>query len=190
MGIGSKKLQQGISLLACGVVFGAVTGQATAQGPPTPQRPPSQARAPIRPDPAPAAQAPTVTSTTVSAPVSSTPASRPSLSTADTVSTVKREPTQTQATKRRTQTTTTPSAQDGTARALRSLASWAPGRKLFDTSATTPSSGTNFLLLFVGLALVLFTIGETTFLRRAARAPKGRRATDERLPIRRVQLRR
>jgi hypothetical protein len=103
---------------------------------------------------------------------------------------VKREPTQTQTTKRQKRTTTTPSAQDGTARALRSLASWAPGRKLFDTSATSQSSGTNFLLLFVGLALVLLTIGETTFLRRAARAPKGRRPTDERLPIRRVQLRR
>ena len=190
MGIGSKRLQQGISLLACGVVFGVVTGQAMAQGPPTPQRPPSSARAPIRPDPAPAAQAPAVTSTTVSAPVSSTPASRPSLSTAHTVSTVKRDPTQTQVTKRRTQTTTTPSTQDGTARVLRSLASWAPGRKLFDTSATTPSSGTNSLLLFVGLALVLLTIAETTFLRRAARAPKGRRPAEERLPIRRVQLRR
>ena len=87
-------------------------------------------------------------------------------------------------------TTTTPSAQGGTERALRSLASWAPGRKLFDASAATPSSGTNFLLLLVGLALVLLTIGETTFLRMAARAPKGRRPTEERLPIRRVQLRR
>ena len=190
MGIGSKKLQQGISLLACAVVFGAATGQATAQGPPTPQRPPSQARAPIRPDPAPAAQTPAVTSTTVSAPVNSTPVSRPSLSTTYTVSAVKREPTRTQTTKRRTHTTTAPSTQDGTARALRSLASWAPGRKLFDTSATTPSSGTNFLLLFVGLGLVLLTIGETTFLRRAVRAPKGRRPAEERLPIRRVQLRR
>jgi hypothetical protein len=190
VGIGSKRLRQGISLLACGVVFGAVTGQATAQGPPTPQRPPAPARAPIRPDPAPAAQAPTVASTTVSAPVSSTPASRSSFSTAHSVSTVTREPTRTQATKKRTRTTPTPSAQDGTARALRSLASWAPGRKLFDTSATSPPSGTNFLLLFVGLALVLLTIGETTFLRRAARAPKGRRPAEERLPIRRVQLRR
>jgi hypothetical protein len=190
VGIGAKRLRQGIGLLACGVVFGVVTGQAAAQGPPTPQRPPSPARAPIRPDPAPAAQAPAVTSTTVSAPVSSTPASKPSLATAYSVSNVTREPARAQATKRRTQTTTTPSRQDGTARALRSLASWAPGRKLFDTSAATPSSGTSFLLLFVGLALVLLTIGETTFLRRAARAPKGRRPAEERLPIRRVQLRR
>jgi hypothetical protein len=52
------------------------------------------------------------------------------------------------------------------------------------------SSRTDFLLLFVGLALVLLTIGEATFLRLAARAPKGRRPAEERLPIRRVQLRR
>jgi hypothetical protein len=54
----------------------------------------------------------------------------------------------------------------------------------------TRSSGTNFLLLFVGLGLVLLAIGESTFLRLAARAPKGQRPAEEQLPIRRVQLRR
>jgi hypothetical protein len=195
VGIDSKRLRQGISLLACGVVFGGVTGRATAQGPPGPEPSPSPARASIRPDPAPAARGSTVSSTIVTAPVTSTPAYTPSLptarwvSTARSVSTARHDPTGVQATKRRTRTT--PSAQKDTTRALRSLASWAPGRKLFATSAAaTASSGTNFLLLFVGLGLVLLAIGETTFLRLAARAPEGRRPTEERLPIRRVQLRR
>jgi hypothetical protein len=131
-----------------------------------------------------------VESTTVTARVSSTPTPRPSLTTAYSATTVTREPTRAQATKRAARTTTTPSTQDGTGRALRSLAAWVPGRKLFDTSAVTQSSGTDFLLLFVGLALVLLTIGEATFLRLAARGPKGRRPTEDRLPIRRVQLRR
>jgi hypothetical protein len=191
VGIDSKRLRQGISLLACGVVFGGVTGRATAQGPPGPEPSPSPARASIRPDPAPAARGSTVSSTIVTAPVTSTPAYRPSLPAAParSVSTARHDPTGVQATKRRTRTT--PSAQKDTTRALRSLASWAPGRKLFATSAAaTASSGTNFLLLFVGLGLVLLAIGETTFLRLAARAPEGRRPTEERLPIRRVQLRR
>jgi hypothetical protein len=76
------------------------------------------------------------------------------------------------------------------ARPIRSLASWASRGKLLATSAATQSSGTNFLLLFVGLALVLLTIGETTFLRRAARASKPSPGADERLAIHRVQLRR
>jgi hypothetical protein len=46
------------------------------------------------------------------------------------------------------------------------------------------------LLLLVGLALVVLVLGETTFLRRAARAPAPQRAAEEPLPIRRVQLRR
>lgn len=189
MGIGSKRLRQGIGLLACGVAFGASAGRATAQGPPGPDPSPPPARATIRPDPAPGARASTVASTTVTAPATSTPASRPSLPTVRsifTVSAATREPTRRQATKKR-QTRTTPAAHTGTTRALRSLASWSPGRKLFVTSAATRSSGTNFLLLFVGLALVLLTIGETTLLRHAARAPKGRPAE---VPIRRVQLRR
>jgi hypothetical protein len=190
VGIGSKSLRQGISLLACGVVFGGATCSSTAQGAPTPQRPPTTARAPIRPDPAPAAQTPAVGSTTVSARVSSTPASNQPLHSAYPATTATREPTRAQATRKATRRTTSPSKQVSTERALRSLAAWAPGRKLFDTSAVTQSSRTDFLLLFVGLALVLLTIGEATFLRLAARAPKGRRPTDERLPIRRVQLRR
>ena len=70
------------------------------------------------------------------------------------------------------------------------MASWASQGELLATSVATQSSGTSFLLLFVGLALVLLTIGETTFLRRAARASKPSPRTDERLAIHRVQLRR
>jgi hypothetical protein len=184
--IGSKKLRQGISLLACGVAFGVMTGRAAAQGPTGPDPSPPPAHAPIRPDPAPGARTSTVASTIVTAPVSATTASTPSLPAARSVSTATREPARRQTTKRRT----TSHAKEGSTRALRSLASWAPGRKLFVASAATRSSGTNFLLLFVGLALVLLVIGETTFLRLAAHAPKGRRPAEERLPIRRVQLRR
>jgi hypothetical protein len=78
-------------------------------------------------------------------------------------------------------------------RPLRELAAWTSGRELVATSARAvaapPSSRESLLLLLVGLALVVLVLGETTFLRRAARAaPK--RTAEEPLPIRRVQLRR
>ena len=79
-------------------------------------------------------------------------------------------------------------------RPFRELAAWTSGRDLLATSAgglaAPPSSGESLLLLLVGLALVVLVLGETTFLRRAARAHAPQRTVEEPLPIRRVQLRR
>lgn len=192
MGIGSNRLRQGIGVLACGVAFGGVPGHAAAQGQPAPEpsRPP--ARAPIRPDPAPGARAPIVGSTTIVVPTGSTPVSTPPVTSTPSVSAQTGALRSAQTVKQQTPTgrTTTPSAPRGDGRPLRSLTSWASQGELLATSAATRSSGTSFLLLFVGLALVLLTIGETTFLRRAARASKPALPTDERLAVHRVQLRR
>ncbi|HSB38403.1 MAG TPA: hypothetical protein VLD13_04880 [Gaiellaceae bacterium] len=79
-------------------------------------------------------------------------------------------------------------------RPVESLASWAVRGELLSSSARglsgTSSSGQSLLLLLVGLGLVVLVVGETTFLRRAARAPRPRGGPEEPLPIRRVQLRR
>jgi hypothetical protein len=79
-------------------------------------------------------------------------------------------------------------------RPLRELAAWTSGRDLLATSARAvaapPSSRESLLLLLVGLALVVLVLGETTFLRRAARGAAPQRTAEEQLPIRRVQLRR
>jgi hypothetical protein len=70
----------------------------------------------------------------------------------------------------------------------------ATGGQILVTSAhgltKAPSSSESLLLLLVGLALVVLVVGETTFLRLAARRPAPQRAAEEPLPIRRVQLRR
>ena len=70
----------------------------------------------------------------------------------------------------------------------------AAGGEFLKTSAhgltKTPSSSETQLLLQVGLALVVLVVGETTFLRLAARRPSQQRAAEEPLPIRRVQLKR
>jgi hypothetical protein len=191
VGIGYKRLRQGIGVLACGVVFGGVAGNAAAQGPPSPQPSRSPVHPTIRPDPAPGAQSSTRASTT------SVPASSPTISTPSSASTLPVyapgraiKPVHTVKHHTRIHRAKTRSAPRVDTRPIRSLASWAWRGELLATSAATPSSGTNFLLLFVGLALVLLTIGETTFLRRAARAPRPRRRTDEQLAVHRVQLRR
>jgi hypothetical protein len=75
------------------------------------------------------------------------------------------------------------------------------GGQILVTSAhgltKAPSSSESLLLLLVGLALVVLVVGETTFLRLAARGPQPQRAgpqpqraAEEPLPIRQVQLRR
>jgi cobalamin biosynthesis Mg chelatase CobN len=70
----------------------------------------------------------------------------------------------------------------------------AAGGEILATSAhgltKAPSSSESLLLLLVGLALVVLVVGETTFLRLAARGPERQRAAEEPLPIRRVQLKR
>jgi hypothetical protein len=71
------------------------------------------------------------------------------------------------------------------------------GGQILATSAhgltKAPSSSESLLLLLVGLALVVLVVGETTFLRLAARGPQPQRAhaaPEEPLPIRQVQLKR
>jgi hypothetical protein len=73
----------------------------------------------------------------------------------------------------------------------------ATGGQILATSAHSltkaPSSSESLLLLLVGLALVVLVVGETTFLRLAARGPQPQRAhaaPEEPLPIRQVQLKR
>jgi hypothetical protein len=192
VGISYKRLRQGIGVLACVVVFGGAAGNAAAQGPPSPQPSRSPVHPTIRPDPAPGAPSSTTASTTRSVPPSSPSVSTPSPASTLPVYAPPRalKPVHTVKSHTRIHRAKTRSAPRVDTRPIRSLASWAWRGELLATSAATPSSGTNFLLLFVGLALVLLTIGETTFLRRAARAPKPRRRTDEQLAVHRVQLRR
>lgn len=70
----------------------------------------------------------------------------------------------------------------------------AAGGEILSTSAhglaKKPSSSESLLLLLVGLALVVLVVGETTFLRLAARGSERKRAAEEPLPIRQVQLKR
>jgi hypothetical protein len=189
VGISYKRLRQGVGVLACGVVFGAAAGNAAAQGQPSPQPSRSPAHPTIRPDPAPGARSSTTASTTLSVPPPSSRVSTPSSTVPVYTPARVLEPVHTVKSQTRIHRAKTRSAPQVDPRPVRSLASWAWRGELLATSTATPSSGTN-LLLFVGLALVLLTIGETTFLRRAARAPKPRRREDERLAVRRVQLRR
>ena len=191
MGCGSKK-RLWIGVIACGVVFGGAAGNAAAQGPPRPQPPRAPVYPSLRPDPAPGAQSSTAPSTTVSAPTSTPRVSTPSLSSTPTVSAPAHalRPAHTVKRPSRTPRASTRSAPPVDGRPLRSLTTWASRGELVATSVATQSSGTSFLLLFVGLALVLLTIGETTFLRRAARAPKPRPRADEQLAVHRVQLKR
>lgn len=187
VGCGSKRL--GIGVIACGVLFGGVAGHAAAQGPPRPQPPRSPVYPSLRPDPAPGARSPAAPSTTVSAPPSTPRVSTPSLTSTPTAPAHALRPIHTVKRPSRTPRASTRSAPPVDGRPLRSLTSWASRGELVATSVATQSSGTSFLLLFVGLALVLLTIGETTFLRRAARA-KPRPRADEPLAVHRVQLRR
>lgn len=192
VGISYKRLRQGIGVLACGVVFGAVAGNAAAQGQPSPQPSRSPVHPTIRPDPAPGARSSTAASTTLSVPPSSPRVSTPPATSTPSVSAPARalDPVRTVTSQTRVHRAKTHAVPRADTRPVRSLASWAWRGELLATSVATPSSGTNLLLLFVGLGLVLLTIGETTFLRRAARAPKPQRRTDEQLAVRRVQLRR
>ena len=195
MGIGSKRLRQGIGVLACGVAFG---GAGRARGGPGTSKARSllarrrtrRSALTLRPvrGPRPRRRRPSAPRPTLGA--SRRPRSR------RLPRSPRRRPLAGPCTPRAVRPARAgrrrrlAPAPRGDARPLRSLASWASRGELLATSAATPSSGTSFLLLFVGLGLVLLTIGETTFLRRAARASKPTRGTDERLAIHRVQLRR
>ena len=192
MGMSSKALRGGIVLVACAGIGAAASGQAAAQGPPKPE--PSPSRAAVRPEASPGAQAPqpAYTYTAPSSAVSSLPSSttptyvRPSAHATRSQSHVR-------TVVRRHARLSKADPPEVPLRPVRSLASWAVRGEFLSASARdlgSSSSGQSLLLLLVGLGLVMLVVGETTFLRRAARAPRPRDAAEEPLPIRRVQLRR
>lgn len=200
MGAGGKTLRRGIAVLACAVIAGAVTGRAAAQGTsPRPEPSPPPAHAPIQPEAAPSAPAPqsapksASTGGVTSTPYSGSSATYSPLQTTVVVTKfrirtiVKRDA----ATAKKADPPPPPKV---SSKPLRELMVWNQGREVLETSArglaAAPSSRESLLLLLVGLALVVLVLGETTFLRRAARNSVPQRVAEEPLPIRRVQLRR
>ena len=190
----SKALRRRIVVLSCAGVGVLATGQAAARAQPQPE--PSPARAAVRPEAPPGAQAPQPVST-YSAPSGSAASGSSSSPTARTYLRpvpVAHSRAQARVAVRRHATVPKADPPKLPLRPVRSLASWASRGQLLATSADglagTSSSGQSLLLLLVGLGLVVLVVGETTFLRRAARAPRSTGGADEPLPIRRVQLRR
>jgi cobalamin biosynthesis Mg chelatase CobN len=186
----------GIVALACVVIAAAAAGRAAAQGAPKPERSPSPARA-IHPEAAPSAPAAQKTqkslssysgSSTSTYTTPSTQTSRPAVTSPTTPARPHDRVGQTPV--RRTAKKDPPVRIP--TKPVESIA--ATGGEILVTSAhgltKTPSSSESLLLLLVGLALVVLVVGETTFLRLAARGPEPPRAAEEPLPIHRVQLRR
>ena len=197
MGTRSKRLRRGIVALACVVIAAAAAGPAAADGP-KPERSPARA-APIRPEAAPSAPAAQTTQRTFSSYQSS---STPSYTRPSTSQTLRPAVTYRPTPPARPHTRGTQTGAHRTAKKdppaslptkpVKSIAS--TGGQILVTSAhgltKAPSSSESLLLLLVGLALVVLVVGETTFLRLAARGPAPQRTAEEPLPIRQVQLRR
>lgn len=198
MGAGGKTLRRGIAVLACAVIAGAVTGRAAAQGTsPRPEPSPPRAHAPIQPEAAPSAPAPQSASKSASTGgVASTPYSGSSATYSPPQTTI--VITRFRTIVKHDEAPPTKKKADPppkvSSKPLRELMVWNQGREVLETSArglaAAPSSRESLLLLLVGLALVVLVLGETTFLRRAARNSVPQRVGEESLPIRRVQLRR
>ena len=191
-------LRRGIIALACAVVAATAVGRAAAAGP-KPEPSPSHGVAPIHPETAPGASAAQPTERSFSSyQRSSTPdyTASSSSQTRTPAVTYRQTPparphhaTKTpahRATKKKDPPVRLPT------KPVESIA--ATGGQILATTAhglaKTPSSGESLLLLLVGLALVVLVVGETTFLRLAARGPAPKRAAEEPLPIRQVQLKR
>jgi hypothetical protein len=197
VGTRSKRLRRGIVALACVVIAAAAAGPAAADGP-KPERSPARTP-PIRPEAAPSAPAAQTTQRTFSSyQGSSTPSYTPPSTPQTSRPAVTYRPTPpARPHTRATQTAAhRPAKKDppvsGPTKPVESIAS--TGGQVLVTSAhgltKAPSSSESLLLLLVGLALVVLVVGETTFLRLAARGPAPQRAAEEPLPIRQVQLRR
>jgi hypothetical protein len=197
VGTRSKRLRRGIVALACVVIAAAAAGPAAADGP-KPERSPARTP-PIRPEAAPSAPAAQTTQRTFSSyQGSSTPSYTPPSTSQTSRPAVTYRPTPpARPHTRATQTAAhRPAKKDppvsGPTKPVESIAS--TGGQILSTSAhgltKAPSSSETLLLLLVGLALVVLVVGETTFLRLAARGPAPRRAAEEPLPIRQVQLKR
>lgn len=196
MGTRSKRLRRGTVALSCVVIAAAAAGPAAADGP-KPEQSPARA-APIRPEAAPTAPAAQTAQRTFSSyQGSSTNYTPPSTSQTYRPAVTYRPTPPARPHTRATQTAAhRPAKKDpavsGPTKPVESIAS--TGGQILVTSAhgltKAPSSSESLLLLLVGLALVVLVVGETTFLRLAARGPAPQRAAEEPLPIRQVQLRR
>jgi hypothetical protein len=179
------------------VIAAAAAGRAAAQGPPKPERSPSSGQSTIHPEAAPSARA---QQKSFSSDQGSSTSSYIALPTQNSRTTVTFPTTPARPHARVSKTPVHRTAKkDPPVRPVRlptkpvaSIA--ATGGEILTTSAhgltKAPSSSESLLLLLVGLALVVLVVGETTFLRLAARGPAPRRTAEEPLPIRRVQLRR
>jgi hypothetical protein len=190
-------LRRGIVAFACLVVAATAAGRAAAEGP-KPERSPSTGVAPIHPEAPPSASAAESTQKTYSSYQGST-YQGPSSGSATYVPPANTTPAVTPPRTAHVQAAKTPvhrpAKKDPPVRTTKPVESIAStGGQILATSAhgltKAPSSSESLLLLLVGLALVVLVVGETTFLRLAARGPAPQRAAEEPLPIRQVQLRR
>jgi hypothetical protein len=200
VGTWSKILRRGVVAFACLVVAATTAGRAAAEGP-KPERSPSPGVAPIHPEAPPSASAAESTQKTYSSyQVSTYQGPRSGSGSATYVPPANPPPAVTPPRTAHVQVAKSPvhrpAKKDPPAgiptKPVESIAS--TGGQILATSAhgltKTPSSSESLLLLLVGLALVVLVVGETTFLRLAARGPAPQRAAEEPLPIRQVQLRR
>ena len=199
MGRWSKRLRRGVVALACVVVAAAAAWPAAADGP-RPEKSPSGPPQ-IRPQAAPTASAAQTTEQQrnfssfqgSSTSNSTTPSTDTSQVSRPAVVYRKASPSRPH---KRAKTTVHRNAKKDTpappTKRVESIAS--TGGEILVTSAhgltKAPSSSESLLLLLVGLALVVLVVGETTFLRLAARGSERKRAAEEPLPIRQVQLKR
>jgi hypothetical protein len=203
VGTWSKRLRRGIVALACVVIAAAAAGPAAADGP-KPERSPARS-APIRPEAPPSSPAAQTTQRNFSSYQSSSTSYTPPSTSQTSRPAVTYRPTPPARPHTRATRTAAhkPAKKDppvsGPTKPVESIAS--TGGQILATSAhgltKAPSSSESLLLLLVGLALVVLVVGETTFLRLAARGPQPQRAgpqpqraAEEPLPIRQVQLRR
>ena len=188
------RLRRGTLVAVCALFALAVlTGR--AQAGPAPEAPPHPPGGSLKPDPGPGTAKPAITTTPSSSRASSyvpsfqraaVPAATVRSTSVHHTSTARTTPPQ----HRATQPKIDPPAQyPALPVGLRAVAG-------FNELRAAASSGGSALLLAAGLLLVLFVIGETTFLGLAgsrlgvARAPTRRRSSEEPYPIRRIQLRR
>jgi hypothetical protein len=198
VGSRSKRLRRGVVALACVVVAAAAAGPAAAEGPPKPERSPSRGVAPIHPEAAPSASAAQSTQktsfsyqgSTYQGPRTGSSTYTPSANLRPAVTPP--QPPRVRAPKTPVHRTAKKDPPVLRTEPVESIAS--TGGQILVTSAhgltKAPSSSESLLLLLVGLALVVLVVGETTFLRLAARGPAPQRPAEEPLPIRQVQLRR
>jgi hypothetical protein len=194
VGAGGNTQRRCIAMLACTAIAGMLAGQAAAGPSPKPEKSPTNAR--IRPQAAPSAQPTPQSGSTAGGASLSTSGSSGTYSPPQTRIVYVPQPVRTivrhdAGAAKKNQADPPPKV---SSKPIRELVVWSQGRELVATSArglaAPPSSRESLLLLLVGLALVALVLGETTFLRRAARAPARQRGAEEPLPIRRVQLRR